>query len=117
LRIQNDLVEDTLNTAILARYLIAGQAPVELLEGDRLEAAYELTSKMHGPHEQRKFADMSNPARSQFLVRVAGAYEVIERRVLEKIDQLVFHKKVGRAWKSSCSDPLVIGLCIRRMSL
>jgi hypothetical protein len=92
---------------------VIGQAPVELLEGARLESA----AKIYGPHEQRKFADMSSPARSQFLVHVAEAYETFEHCVLEEFDRLVFHKKIGRVWTSSCSDPLIIGLCIRRMSL
>jgi hypothetical protein len=110
-------VQETLNTAILARFFIVGQAPVELLEDDRYEQTLQFARQNFGSHPARRYVDMSTPARNQFLVHAARAYEDFEQSVLEKIDQLVFHKKDGRAWTTSCSDPLILGLCIRRMSL
>ncbi|KAF2428804.1 hypothetical protein EJ08DRAFT_662194 [Tothia fuscella] len=89
------LVRDILNTAILARFFIVGQAPVELLEGTRLDGIRTFTNRTSGTHHTRPFADMSHPARQQILILAARAYVKYEESVLQRIDRLVFAKKAG----------------------
>jgi len=115
-----DLVNNLLNASLLARNYLMGNAPVEALENDRLQAAHQFAFDSIGSHPQRRFADMSLPARNQLFVLAAQAFEFNEKRILERFDRLVFHKNMSGLWQSSLEespDPLVLGLCIRRMAL
>ena len=97
---------------ILARYLDE-RGPVEQLEEDRLRAA----CNTHAHYSPRKYAFLSLSARNQLFIHIAEQFELLETKILSEIDKFVFQKKQGRAWQPSCSDPLILGLCIRRMGL
>jgi hypothetical protein len=99
--------------AALARYLDE-RRPDELLETDRREA-YEAACTIQ--HKHHHAMTLSRIARQQFKAHVAKACEQFESRALQKIEKLVFGQKPGRVWQTSCSDPLALGLCIRRISL
>jgi hypothetical protein len=118
LTLQHELANNILFTTVLSRFFLVGLGPVEILQGDRYEQTLKHACRKFGYYyEPRPFVEMSNPARNQLLVHAARAHEFYEQRVLHEIDRQVFYEKPDRAWIPACSDPLILGLCIRSMSL
>jgi hypothetical protein len=65
------------------------------------------------------FVKLPKPARTQIFAIGLEQFQVLEAVILQEIDALVFGQKGSRAWEmtTSCSDPLILGLCIRRLAL
>jgi hypothetical protein len=59
------------------------------------------------------------PARLQLFTIALHQFEYVETSVLKEIDELVYCKNSTIPWEADprLSDPLIIGLCIRRMAL
>lgn len=76
-------------------------------------------SSFSNTHDAPVFAKLPHPARAQIFGLGMEQFQQLEARILPEIDSLVFGEKSNRAWEvaSSCSDPLILGLCIRRMAL
>jgi hypothetical protein len=108
-------VGHTLVTIALARHL-GDERPVEIVEDEHFGASDALD------HERDRiptFVMSPPPVWLQFSELALTFFEVREELILQEIDRLVFRKKPDRIWQldTSCSDPLILGLCIRRMAL
>ena len=65
------------------------------------------------------FYSLPRPVYIQLYALAYHRFHATECALLHELDRLVFWKKDNRSWRvdSSCSDPLILALCIRRMAL
>ena len=105
----------TLAAVAVARHL-GDECPVEIVEDECFDAS---NSSDHEHDRTPTFIYLSPPARAQLFGVALTTFESMEELILQEIDRLIIRKKSNRAWQldSSCSDPLILGLCIRRMAL
>jgi hypothetical protein len=62
------------------------------------------------------FASLPKPARTQIFAIGLEKFQQIEALILHEIDRVDLRRLDGGGTRS-CSDPLILGLCIRRIAL
>ena len=70
----------------------------------------------------RFFSSVSEMVRRQIFVQAAKGIEELEKEVLKQLDTLInavspLRQKKSLSWDYQCSDPVIVGFCIRRLAL
>lgn len=102
-----NIVKNTLTAMVLARHM----CHPSVVEIPNNASTYQ--------DDVPLFARLPKPARAQLLAVGLQQAQKYEDLVLKEIDHMIFSKPNTRAWDPtpSCSDPLMLGLCIRRITL
>jgi len=108
-------VKSTLSAIALGR-ILGNENPWEIIDGEQFKGSTDFGHKHNGT---LTFKALSSNVRRQLVLVALAFFKDCKETLLQEFDRLVFRKRSDRSWQleSSCSDPLIVGLCIRRMAL